>query len=305
MKQSWICSALLAVTMCGCSSDDGMTGNGGDAEIKIGATVYGTITKAPVTTGDEFTAAITAFEGTSEPIDWTVTPNWQNSVTLTAAETSAGNKVPLNTSKTYPINGNVYMAAWHPDIASVGGVVTFKKTGTEDIMWGGIVNGSKMKPVGAFAFTHALTQLVFQVQASDAYMGNSPKAVKAIKVQGAQYAQSMTIKDGGITYAPAAEVPVPGAPETPLALTTTLVKFGEPLMINTLDGVKVKITYGDDTVSKEITIKNTKDQQPLKALAGNSHLISLVFQKSGEVTIEGTASVAPWKQGAEGSGTVE
>ena len=303
MRLTWLCAASLAVMVCGCSSDDETTGTNG-AEIKVGATVYGTVTKAPVTTGDEFTAAITAFEATANPSDWTAAPTWQNAITLTASETVTGDKVPLNTSKTYPTNGNVYMAAWHPNIASASGVVTFAKDGTEDVMWGGIVNGSKITPVGAFAFTHALTQLIFQVQASDAYLAGTPKAVKAINVQSAQYPESMTIADGTVTYATAAAISVPGV-ENPLTLTNTLVKFGAPLMIKALDGVKVKILYSDDTSSSEIVIKNTSDQQPLKALAGNSHLISLVFQKNGEVVIEGSASVAPWQEGAAGSGTVE
>lgn len=305
MKRTWCYAALLAAMVSGCSSDDETAGMD-STEIKVGATVYGAVTKAPVTTGDEFTAAITAFEGTSTPTDWKATPSWTNSVTLTAAETAAGNKTPLNTSKTYPEGKNVYMAAWHPDIASKDGVVTFKKTGTEDVMWGGIVNGNKTTQVGPFAFTHALTQLVFKVQATEAYLAaNTGKAIKAIEVQDGQYAQSITIGDGAITYATAANIPVPGAPETPQELTSTLVTFGEPLMIKALDGVKVKVQYGDDSYSNEVTINNAETNKSLKAEAGSSHLISLSFQANGEVAIQGTASVAPWKVGAEGSGTIE
>lgn len=169
MKQVCMCAALLAAVVSGCSSSE--EGTLQTTEIRVGATVSGAITKAPVVTGDSFTAAITAFEGSSAPASWTAAPGWQNSITLVAFETATGTSVPLNVSKVYPATGNVYMAAWHPEIASVSGVVTFQKTGTEDVMYGGIVSGNKDVPAGAFTFTHALTQLNFQVQASDGYLG--------------------------------------------------------------------------------------------------------------------------------------
>lgn len=45
-------------------------------------------------------------------------------------------------------------------------------------------------------------------------------------------------------------------------------------------------------------------KEGLNALAGNSHLITLSFLKTGEIAIEGTATVAPWQVGASGNGTV-
>ncbi|MCD8268763.1 MAG: fimbrillin family protein [Parabacteroides sp.] len=159
MKQMSMYVVLLAVLMSGCSSNEE---NGqGSVEIKVGATVSGAVTKAPVTTGESFTAAITAFEGANQPSDWTAAPAWGNSITLVTSETATGTSVSLNVSKVYPNTGNVYMAAWHPAIESVSGVVTFEKTGTEDVMYGGIVTGSKTVPAGSFTFKHVLTQLNF------------------------------------------------------------------------------------------------------------------------------------------------
>lgn len=301
MKQVWMYAALLAAVMSGCSSSE--EGGVQTSEIKVGATVSGAITKAPVVTGDSFTAAITAFEGTQAPASWTAAPAWQNSITLVAAETATGTSVPLNVSKVYPATGNVYMAAWHPEIASVSGVVTFQQTGTEDVMYGGVVSGSKSVPAGAFSFTHALTQLNFQVQASDDYLTANPdKKIIKIEVVGASYPKTMTIADGMIDYETAANLPVPGI--TPTALTKEVTKIGEPLMVKALDGVKVKLTYEGGTTSKEINIMDASTKELLKALAGNSHQITLSFLKSGEIAIEGTATVAPWKVGASGNGTV-
>lgn len=301
MKQVWMYAALLAAVMSSCSSSE--EGGIQTSEIKVGATVSGAITKAPVVTGDSFTAAITAFEGTTTPSSWTAAPAWQNSITLVAAETATGTSVPLNVSKVYPTTGNVYMAAWHPNIASVSGVVTFQQTGTEDVMYGGIVSGSKTVPVGAFSFTHALTQLNFQVQASDGYLTANPgKKITKIEVIGASYPKTMTIADGAVTYETAATLPVPGIISTPLAKEVT--KIGEPFMVKALDDVKVKVTYEGGTTSQEISIMDASTQSALNALAGNSHLITLSFLKTGEVAIEGTATVAPWQVGASGNGTV-
>ena len=265
MRQVCMCAALLAVVVSGCSSSE--EGALQTAEIRVGATVSGAITKAPVVTGDTFTAAITAIEGTQTPPSWTAAVAWQNSITLVASETATGTSVPLNVSKVYPAAGNVYMAAWHPEIASVSGVVTFQQTGTEDVMYGGIVSGNKDLPAGAFTFTHTLTQLNFQVQASEGYLGANPDTA-------------------------------------PIQLTKEVTKVGEPFMVKALDGVKVKVTYEGGTTSKEINIIDASTQAGLNALAGNSHLVTLSFLKTGEVAIEGTATVAPWQVGASGNGTV-
>lgn len=294
-------AAFLAVVVSGCSSSE--EGDLQTSEIRVGATVSGAITKAPIVTGDTFTAAITAFEGTNPPSGWTAAPAWQNSITLVAAETAAGTSVPLNVSKVYPTTGNVYMAAWHPEIASVSGVVTFQQTGTEDVMYGGIVSGSKSVPAGAFSFTHALTQLNFQVQASDGYLTANPdKKITKIEVLSASYPKTMTIADGIVTYATAAALPVPGITST--QLTKDVTKVGEPFMIQALNGVKVKVTYEGGTTSPDISIMDASTKEGLNALAGNSHLITLSFLKTGEIAIEGTATVAPWQVGASGNGTV-
>ena len=301
MKQVWMYAAFLAVVMSGCSSSE--EGDLQTSEIRVGAPVSGAITKAPVVTGDTFTAAITAFEGTQAPASWTAAFAWQNSITLIAAETAAGTSVPLNVSKVYPATGNVYMAAWHPEIASVSGVVTFQQTGTEDVMYGGIVSGSKSVPAGAFSFTHALTQLNFQVQASDGYLTANPdKKITKIEVLSASYPKTMTIVDGIVTYATAATLPVPGITST--QLTKDVTKIGEPFMIQALNGVKVKVTYEGGTTSPDISIMDASTKEGLNALAGNSHLITLSFLKTGEIAIEGTATVAPWQVGASGNGTV-
>ena len=301
MKQVWMYAAFLAVVMSGCSSSE--EGDLQTSEIRVGATVSGAITKAPVVTGDTFTAAITAFEGTQAPASWTAAFAWQNSITLIAAETAAGTSVPLNVSKVYPATGNVYMAAWHPEIASVSGVVTFQQTGPEDVMYGGIVSGSKSVPAGAFSFTHALTQLNFQVQASDGYLTANPdKKITKIEVLSASYPKTMTIADGIVTYATAAILPVPGITST--QLTKDVTKIGEPFMIQALNGVKVKVTYEGGTTSPDISIMDASTKEGLNALAGNSHLITLSFLKTGEIAIEGTATVAPWQVGASGNGTV-
>lgn len=301
MKRLILSAAVLAAVLGSCSGDEkGPEGLSG--EIKVGASVYGTVTKAPVVTGDPFTAAIAAFEGNNVPT-WTNSPSWTNSVTLTAS-TEAGERISLDVSKTYPQSGTkVYMAAWYPDLTASSGVVNFLKTGTEDVMWGGIVNGDKLTPVGAFSFKHALTQLNFRLQATEAYLAGNTRKVTRIEVPGAQYPQSMTIADGVVTYASTQAVPVPGA--TDLTLTSSLQRFGEALMVKNLDAVKIKLYYDDGTSTGEIEIRDTATKDILKAEAGKSHLITLNFQKSDEVVISATGTVAPWEIGAAGTGTIQ
>lgn len=302
MKQVCMYAVLLATLLPGCSSNEE---NGQEnVEIQVGATVSGAVTKAPVVTGDSFTAAITAFEATSQPTDWTAAPAWTNSVTLVASETATGTSVPLNVSKVYPTTGNVYMAAWHPAVASVSGVVTFEQTGTEDVMYGGIVSGSKAVPAGAFQFKHALTQLNFQVQASEGYLTANPgKKISGIEVLSAAYPKTMTIADGKITYETTADIEVAAVEVTELAKEVKAI--GEPLMVNALDGVQVKVIYEGGDKSKAIDIMDASTNEKLKALAGYSHLVTLSFLKTGEIAIEGTATVALWQVGASGNGSIE
>lgn len=303
MKHVWMYAAALAAAMVGCSDKD-TDGVGGTQEIRVGAKVIGAVeTRAPVTTGSSFMAAIAAFEGSSDPADWTAVPAWTNSVTLTAQEQATGNLVPLNVMKVYPQTGNVYMAAWHPNILSLNGVVTFGRTGTEDVMYGGIVSGSSTVPVGAFSFTHALTQLNFQVQATAQYLTDNPdKQITGIDVIAAAYPQSMQIGTGILTYTAPADLPVPGL--LPVNLTSSLVSAGVPFMVEALDGVSIRVHYSDNTNSDVIPIINAATNTPLDAEAGKLHLITLTFQKTGEVGIQGSATVAPWEIGASGNGSI-
>ena len=159
MKKVCMYAAMLAVLLSACSSDEETQGGNETPEIRLGAIVSDAVTKAPVVTGDTFKAAITALETSSSPY-WTGTPTWQNTITLTASPEISGKWIPLDVSKVYPNSGNVYMAAWHPAIASENGVVNFMMTGTEDVMYGGIVSGSRQNPVSSpFTFGHLLTQL--------------------------------------------------------------------------------------------------------------------------------------------------
>lgn len=299
-------AALLAAVMTGCS-DKETDGVGDIREIRVGAKVTGTVeTKAPVTTGSMFTAGIAAIENASatpsSAMDWG-TPQWTNSVTLTAQEQIMGNRVPLNVLKVYPQTGYVHLVAWYPNLPAVGGVVNFARTGTEDVMYGGIVSGSATNPVGAFGFTHALTQLNFQVQATDRYLNDNPgKQISAIEVIGASYPQSMQIATGAVTYAATADLPVPGF--SPITLSTNLVAAGVPFMVDALNAVSIRVHYSDDTQSDPIAIINAATNLPLNAEAGKSHQITLTFQKQGEVAIQGTATVAPWEVGASGNGSV-
>jgi len=305
MKKVSLYVAILATLLSACSSNDGVPDRPESAEIRVGATVSEAVTKAPVTTGDKFTAAITAFESSAYPV-WTAQPAWQNTITLTASQESSGNWVPLDNSKVYPNGGNVYMAAWHPDIPSENGVVQFNKTGTEDVMYGGIVYGSRQAPVSSpFTFGHKLTQLNFCVQATAEFLRNNiDKSISKIEIIDGQYPSSMTIADGKIAYEDKSVKPeVPGIAQ--YVLTTSLESVGSPLMIGPMDALKIKVDYADGNSSNEISINNVVDgKTPLEVKEGYAHSINLIFQGRDEIVILATGSVSEWKTGESGNGTI-
>ncbi|MDH6358337.1 fimbrillin family protein [Parabacteroides sp. PF5-9] len=297
-----VCFAIVfaIAVLAGCTNDESSPAD--HNEIMVGATVYASITKAPVKTGDEFSAAITAFEGIAAPTDWTVTPAWKNSVTITAAE-SGSPRVPLNTSKVYPATGNVYMRGWHPNIPSVNGVVQFAADGKEDIMWGGEVEGNKSNPVNAFVFTHSLTQLNFQIQATAEFLASNPtKRLEKIEVLNVGLPTSMQIGNGSVTYSNRAQFNLPGFSGS--FLSTNLTKVGEPLMIQSVNALSVKVWYTGEANGITVPILD-ENNNPLNAETGKSHLVTLYFKGTNEEVIKATASVTPWETGAAGTGTIE
>lgn len=304
MKKVCMYAAMLAVLLSACSSDEETQGGNETPEIRLGAIVSDVVTKAPVVTGDTFKAAITALETSSSPY-WTGTPTWQNTITLTASPEISGKWIPLDVSKVYPNSGNVYMAAWHPAIASENGVVNFMMTGTEDVMYGGIVSGSRQNPVSSpFTFGHLLTQLNFRAEATEEFLTANPgKAVSKIEIVGGQYPRSMTIADGKVTYDESRTPVVPGLAQH--VLSSNLETVGESLMIGAMSSIKIKVWYADGNNSGEITINLAADtKKPLEVKAGYAHTIHLVFQGRNEIVILATGSVSEWKTGESGNGMV-
>ncbi|WP_293715561.1 fimbrillin family protein [uncultured Parabacteroides sp.] len=304
MKKVCMYAAMLAVLLSACSSDEETQGGNETPEIRLGAIVSDAVTKAPVVTGDTFKAAITALETSSSPY-WTGTPTWQNTITLTASPEISGKWIPLDVSKVYPNSGNVYMAAWHPAIASENGVVNFMMTGTEDVMYGGIVSGSRQNPVSSpFTFGHLLTQLNFRAEATEEFLTANPgKAVSKIEIVGGQYPRSMTIADGKVTYDESRTPVVPGLAQH--VLSSNLETVGESLMIGAMSSIKIKVWYADGNNSGEITINLAADtKKPLEVKAGYAHTIHLVFQGRNEIVILATGSVSEWKTGESGNGMV-
>lgn len=311
-KNVFVSVALLAAVLSSCTANEDAPG--GNAEIRVGAEVQTTYTKAPVATGTEFTAAITAVEveGSSEP-DWTAEPTdgtwWQNSLTLSASP-AVGAKVSLDEPRNYPATRTTCLVAWYPNVKSTQGIATFTlQDGTEDVMWGGSLRGSRLSPItGAFRFKHALTQLNFTARASGDYLTEGNEVtITHIEVQAAQLPQSLTIANGNLTYAAAAPIGVPAletgtkAAVQPLVLTKNAQPFGAPLMIGEMDKVLIKVTYtdGDGSKTKEATIHDTTTDTvtPLKLKAGYAHRITLILGRNG---LDISASVEAWKEGNGG-----
>ena len=143
MKKT-IIPALAIILLAGCTEDNGHPGiePGQDGRVPITLSTVSATTKAPVNTGDGFTAGIAGWESDATA-DYTAVPTWYNTAEITASTSPAG--ITLNPARTYHADPSVktYMAAWHPAGEPADGLVTFANPdGQVDAMTATPVSGS-------------------------------------------------------------------------------------------------------------------------------------------------------------------
>lgn len=300
MKKT-IIPLLAIMVLAGCTKDDGNSGNtptAGDL-VPISLSTTSATTKAPVNTGDAFTAAIAGWESDGTP-DYTATPTWYNTAEITASTSETA--ITLNPARTYHADNAVktYMTAWHPAGEPTDGKVAFTNAdGQVDAMTTALISGSARDYQGkTLAFTHPTTQIKFIVVADESL--DAGTQIQSITIKQAQLPNGFDLTAGtpAVTYAAAADLPVPDI--TPAEITATGSSAGSPVMIKPFSGNTMTL----DVVTSEAsftgitaTIDDDTDFQP-----GKAYTITLTFRQSDIVL---KATVTPWDYTGEGSGVIE
>ena len=303
MKNRILLSFLAAgVLLSGCSKNEsGDHSDGGRAVIRLGSGVA-MVSKAPVTSGTQFTAGIAGWENTATET-YAAAPLW-NTTIQTTASAEEGQAVTWTAQQYYNADENTttYMKAWHPAGTLSGTSVTFGNTdGSVDALLAPVVSGTKEDKDGkVLAFAHQTAQINFKVKAGTGLAENT--TLRSIKIKDAQLPTGFDLKKtdaDAVIYGEAADLPVP-LKTNDLVIGTTAEgdDASDPVMIKpitgntfTIDVVTSNATYTGQTV----TVTGTN------VAAGTAYDVTLTFGQSG-ITLK--ATVTDWKK-ETGSADIE
>lgn len=338
MKKVFLSMAALALVLASCSKEE-VPGTNPDevtnaVAIRIGQTVKGLETKAPVVNGSKVEATVLMHDAGSTSAEWdkfnavyqnTVTSNdFTNDAdratvstgTFTAASEGDGGEVTLAPTLYYPSKSSTnhaFLAAVAPKGSLDGQTVKMAKVdGEQDVMYApakdfgakpsGSVTASKLE------FAHKTTQLIFKMKMTAAAGGEwgGTATLKSISLVDAQLPEAVNFTNGTVSWTTAAPFAIPGTGNWTIG--TTEAQAGNAVMVKA-GGVKVNVeingggktyTYNDVVVMKDGT-----PTTPLAAVEGKSHIITLSVtepEKASSATeIKATATVAKWVDGDAGS----
>lgn len=339
MKKVFLSMAALALVLASCSKEE-VPGTNPDevtnaVAIRIGQTVKGLETKAPVVNGSKVEATVLMHDAASSA-DWskfsavyqnTVTSNDFNADTdratvstgtFTATTGSNGNTVTLAPILYYPsqsTTNHAFLAAVAPKGSVDGQTVKMAKVdGEQDVMYAPTVDFGTKPTSGSSAtahnleFAHKTTQLIFKMKMTAASSGGEwggTATLKSISLVDAQLPEAVNFTDGTVSWTAAAPFAIPGTGNWTIG--TTEAQAGNAVMVKA-GGVKVNVeingggktyTYNDVVVNKESTTT------PLVAVEGSSHIITLSVTEpdkaSSATEIKATATVTDWVAGDKGS----
>ena len=336
MKKVFLSMAAFALVMASCSKEEvpgtDPAGVTNAVAIRIGQTVKGLDTKAPVVSGSEVTATVLMSDAASTTADWsTFTPRSANvptgannaftsddeRATYTVATFNAGvtaADMVLTPALYYPSSNHSHLKGVAPAGTVSSTAVTMNvKDGMQDVMVSTSVDaGTKGSSAGSsvLPFAHKTTQLVFKMklvaQASNG-LWNGVASLKSISIKNAQLPTGVTIASGDVTWTDPALFAVPGINNSPIG--TTAASVGSPVMINALGTVVIDAVItagGKDWVFNDVTVVNATTSSDLAVVIGSSHEITLTVNEpktvaGSETSISATATVAEWTAGAKGS----
>ena len=305
MKNRILLSFLTAgVLLSGCSKNEsGDPSDGGRAAIRLGSGVA-MVSKAPVTSGTQFTAGIAGWENTATET-YDAAALWNTTIQTTANATEGQAVTWKEEQKYYNADEGTttYMKAWHPAGTLSGTTVTFENTdGEVDALLAPVVSGTKADKDNAktLAFEHMTAQINFKVQAGAGLADNT--TLSSITIKDAQLPKGFDLKKTGadaVIYGEAADLTVP-LKTNDLVIGTTAEEddASDPVMIKpitgntfTIDVVTSNATYTGQTVT--VTGENVA--------AGTAYDVTLTFGQGG-ITLK--ATVTDWKK-ETGSADIE
>lgn len=300
---------MLAVCgLCSCSNDEDPIDGGSAKSMEISAGI-GATSRAVIDAGYSYDLAV-SFGRFDNPGSNTT---WNTAIDAVRAGGSGNTSVTFGTTQKYSVsNGESLLIGFYPQ-ASFSSTANPAKasytiTGDEDIMATELQTGSAINVFQPFTFQHLLTQLQFKcVGSSEALTKWS--AITSITVKDVPTALELSIdKTAGASLAVAANPENAGLPilNCPQAVVSTDPKVGYLMLFPTEKmgtaeaaiSLVVKATY--DGVEKELTVPINNIADGVKA--GQSHMITLNFTVTGEITVE--AGIAEWQPGNGGGSTI-
>lgn len=301
------------------------------------------LTRAAATDGVQVSATILMCDGAegATAVDWTKfnkvdknvintdTKQLESRASVSAASftvsESPASDISLNQLLYYSMNDKIpsFIAGVSPSgkVSDTGVTVEFnQKDGTQDVMYaptvavGTAADENNVAGTAKYnlAFTHLTTQLNFAVAYKAVTGGGEWQgkrvALKSIAVNNAAVPQSINVANGVVSWSSLTTIKVPGITEA--AMSATPIEVGEAFMINPYTEVTLNIVITVDGAEK--LFNNIRvfasEMKELVREVGKSHKITLTVNEPANaesaVTIQTTATVAPWVQGASGSAEI-
>ena len=329
--------AAMAFLLAGCSSND----TDSLPESPVNATpirgsqsVQGLATsRAVATEGAEVTATVLMHDGTSG--EWSgFTPVTKNEVgddgalnaratvsntTFTVGGSAAD--LGLNPTLYYHASSaetNSFLAAVSPAGEVNATTVKILQTdGQQDVMYAKEVaaGNSGASQTAALVFEHLTTQLNFAmklepVAENKGEWAGKTVSLKSIEVQEAYRPTMVNATNGDVTWdnINSGTLPVPGISNN--VLSAEAVKVGTPVMIRPAAKLTVCAIInvgGTDIPFHNVPVKAASGDD-LATVKGEAHLITLTVKEpkgANATKVTATATVTPWKAGADGSATLE
>lgn len=329
--------AVMAFLLAGCSSNDtdSLPENPVNATpIRVSQSVQSLATsRAVAAEGAEVTATVLMHDGTSG--EWSgFTPVTKNEV----GDDGALNARATVSNTTFTVGGSAADLGLNPTLyyhasntsessflaaVSPAGEVNattvkiLQTDGQQDVMYAKEVaaGNSGASQTAALVFEHLTTQLNFAMKLepiaeSKGEWAGKTVSLKSIEVQEAYRPTMVNATNGDVTWdnINSGTLPVPGISNN--VLSAEAVKVGTPVMIRPAAKLTVCAIInvgGTDIPFHNVPVKAASGDD-LATVKGEAHLITLTVKEpkgANATKVTATATVTPWKAGADGSATLE
>ncbi|MDH6313584.1 hypothetical protein M2137_002374 [Parabacteroides sp. PFB2-10] len=248
--------------------------------------------------------------------DWSL-PAVMPHVRTTAVDTETG-RLQWEGTYYYPYREEVRFYSYYPyaptgeaganymeEQTGAAPLLHFTLTGEEDLMYADPVVGSDNKIPASLAYNHLLSQFHFVLIDEGDF---SETAIESITFRDVNTSSVLYIEDGNLgDWSNPQHIALPSS--YPVKITGTEEKpqkiAGSLMLQPGLRQFYLDIATDNKGIFRDVCITPLGEST---FAAGHSYEITLTFRKKEEeieVDIETTAWVTPWKEGGEGSGTID